>query len=261
MRSLEPPKWVTNVLLVLFGLAVAFGGYQVVSQDRSAHVSGSGLVSPTLPAASATPASGKHPLTAVFFGDSLVAGANAGQGNPTFADVAAKDLGWTQSPFGFPGSGFTTAGTFTGGRDYAARLEQLRGYTSDVIVIEGGLNDTKAPPALLKEKVTADFQEAHALVPGALLVLMGPWSSSGTPQPADASVNDALLSLANQLRIPYVDPIHEHWMTGTYPTSGSAATLISSDGFYPNAAGHAYFGHRLAADLRRLLPAALIAAA
>lgn len=246
-----------GVALSLLGLLVAYGAYGTLSQDRTTRAaapaatgSTSGMspsVSPSLP----------HQITSVFFGDGIVAGANAGDGHASFVDVAARQLGWQHADYGFPGSGFTTAGAFKGGRDYLARIAQLQGFVADVLVIEGGANDGAADAATLRAKVQAVLAAAHALVPAATIVLMGPWSPSDTPSPATVATNDVLRTLATAAQLPYIDPLAEKWISGSYPGSGNAAQYISSDGYYPNDKGHAFFGERVADDLKRLLPARL----
>jgi acyl-CoA thioesterase-1 len=240
----------SNGALALLATAVLLGGFHVVTKDRSVTANPQA----TLPTSSPSPA----PIKAVFFGDSIVAGANAGVGNPTFVDVTSKLLGWSSSPFGFPGSGFTTAGTFRGGRDYLARVQQLKGFDVDVVVLEGGRNDSKAPADVLRAKIIEVLDALGTLVPRARVVLMGPYSPTGAVLDSTLQTDIVMRALAREQKTPYVDPVLEGWITGTYPSSGNAATLIARDGLYPNQAGHAYFGKRLAADLRKLLPSSLV---
>ena len=264
-----------GIVLSLLSLLVAYGAYGVLSQDRTVREPGPtapiSLTTAPSPAPTALPAltptstpisapASPEPrvVTSVFFGDGIVAGANAGEGHPSFVDVAARRLGWQHSDFGFPGSGFTTAGLFKGGRDYLARIEQLHGYAVDVLVIEGGANDGAADAATLRAKVQAVVDAARRLVPNTTIVLMGPWSPSDAPAPATVATNDVLREFAKAADLPYIDPLAEKWISGSYPGSGNAAQYISSDGYYPNAQGHLYFGERVAEDLGRLLPANLI---
>lgn len=255
------------IVLLLLGALVAYGAVGILRQDRTVGTAGPGSSaagSPAggSPAPSSTPASPPaRRVTSVFFGDGIVAGANAGDGHASFVDIAARRLGWQHADYGFPGSGYTTAGSFKGGRDYLDRIEQLRGRTPDVLVIEGGANDGAADAATFQAKVQAVLAAAHALVPNATVVLMGPWSPSDTPSPATVATNGLLRALAGAAHLPYIDPLAEKWISGSYPGSGNAAQYISTDGYYPNAKGHAFFGERVAEDLQRLLPATLTAAA
>ena len=266
-----------SVALALLAVVVGVGAYRVATQDRMVFIgttgtaeapqdpSGfSGATNPVpasaSPNATATTRPARTDVKAVFFGDAIVAGSNTGMGNPIFTQVASQLLNWQHIDFGFPGSGFTTAGNFKGGRDYLARLQQLRGYNIDVLFIEGGLNDSAATNEQLQAKVQAVLTSAKRLLPSATIVLMGPYASSGEPSTATVRVNAALRALASTSGIPYIDPISEQWITGTYPTSGTAAQYISTDGQYPNTKGHAYFGTRIAEDLRRLLPPRLLPA-
>ena len=273
--------------LVVLMVVVTTGAYRVLTEDRTVSLTaapaattappGTPLPSPApavAPVAGQSPSAAQEPVTpssasaspsgppaeikAVFFGDSIVAGSNTGEGNPIFTDVAARLLGWRSSNYGFPGSGFTTAGTFAGGRDYLARIQQLRGYTVDVLVLEGGNNDVNADPVALQNDIVAVVRAARALVPGITVVLMGPWSSTGAANDQLTQINAVMRALAGRAKIGYIDPIDENWITGTYPGSGNAAQYISADGHYPNAAGHAYFGQQVATDLKRLLPPRLL---
>jgi len=254
VSRLTLPSWLQHVLLGALALVVLGGVVAVVRQDRSVH--GAGITTPLPPLPTATPSAG--PITAVFFGDSIVAGANTTSSANTFTAVAAADLGWQQSPFGYPGSGFTTPGNYQGGKTYLQRAEGLRGFTSNVIVIEGGLNDGAAPTQLLRTSMAAFLGRVRTLVPTATLILMGPWSATGTPTAELRRTDATMTSLAKEQGVLYISPIQEKWITGTYPKTGNARQYISSDGFYPNDDGHAYFGHRLAEDLKRHLPARLI---
>ena len=256
-----------SVALALLAVVVGVGAYRVATQDRMVFIGSTGTADgPRTPGGSAgltnpEPAQPvRNDVKAVFFGDAIVAGSNTGMGNPIFTQVAAQLLNWQHSDFGFPGSGFTTAGNFRGGRDYLARLQQLRGYNIDVLFIEGGLNDSAATNEQLQAKVQAVLASAKSLLPSTTIVLMGPYAPSGEPSTATIRVNAALRALASTSGIPYIDPITEQWITGTYPTSGTAAQYISIDGLYPNTKGHAYFGTRIAEDLRRLLPPRLLPA-
>lgn len=255
MRPLPGRRALANVLLALLSAAVLAGAYLVVTQDRSYSGDGSTVVAPSPGSTPAEIGSGR--VRAVVFGDSIVAGANAGPGALTFSDVAAAELGWRVSLFGYPGTGYTTGGRYKGGRDYLQRITQLEGYEVDVVVLEGGINDSRAEPEVLRARVEAVLDQVAALVPRAKVVLMGPWQPSGTPEAAALRVRKVLKEVAVDRSVPFVDPIGERWVTGRYPSSGNAARVIAEDGFYPNAAGHRMFGQRLAADLRKLLPASL----
>ncbi len=253
LRELTAPRWATSLALAVLAVAVSVGAYKVVTMDRSVHP-GRGPVS--LGSSSASPTAPR--IRAVFFGDAIVAGANAGRGNPTFCDVSSHLLGWSDSLFGYPGSGYTTAGAFRGGRDYIARIQQLRGYSVDVVVIEGGRNDVGAPLAALRDQAGKVIRAARLLVPRARLVLMGPYSVVATPPAALVAADATLRDLAAADGIPYVDPLAEQWITGGTQAGAVGGSYIASDGLYPNAAGHDYFGHRLAEDLTHLLPHQLV---
>lgn len=243
-----------NVALVAVSVMVLLGAVGVLVQNRAVPTSTSafvgGAVSPLPPPS--------VPVSAVIFGDEIVAGANVGTGNSPYGLVLATNLGWRVRLFGYPGSGFTVSPKPGRDHDYLTRLQQLRGYKLGVMLIQASAADADASSSEYRRSVTAFLDAATALLPRTQLVLVGLWQPTGSPGPQARRLDRLLHDIAQVRKLPFVDPIQEQWVTGSYPSSGNAAKYVSDDGFYPNEAGHAYIAQRLERDLRRVLPAALV---
>ena len=53
--------------------------------------------------------------------------------------------------------------------------------------------------------------------------------------------------------MPFIDPLHERWITGNRRKgTGNAAEYILSDDTHPNAEGARYIADQFVEDLRRL---------
>jgi lysophospholipase L1-like esterase len=92
----------------------------------------------------------------------------------------------------------------------------------------------------------------HTWTGGTKIVLMGPmWG--GDPIPAVEEIRDALVGVASEQHVPFIDPLREHWITGDrIQGTGNAPMYILHDGIHPSTAGARYISTKLVADLRRL---------
>ncbi|HEU5156926.1 MAG TPA: SGNH/GDSL hydrolase family protein [Streptosporangiaceae bacterium] len=188
----------------------------------------------------------------MILGDSYTAGLPDVTPEETFAADAARRLKWQLIIAGHYGSGFVTPGR---SRQTFAQLfsEQLAWRPApDMVVVSGGHNDW---PHSYDKVTTAARQLLTAIKrrwPDSRLVLMGPlWGSD--PPPKGLQVRDALQDVAAELRMPFIDPLAEQWITGDIRSGiGNAPAYIRGDGTHPNAAGNRYFADRFIADLRKL---------
>lgn len=178
-------------------------------------------------------------VRAVVFGDSFTAGRGNAPATPTALEVAAQQLGWRFATRARTKTGFTTSPS------YASRLAAEISGTPDVVLLQGGASDAEASATDLTRAARSTLAGLQRRFPRADLVLVGPVAME---QPADQSlvrVDQVLRDVAADLRITYVDPIALRWITPANYTR-----YLSTNGFYPNAAGHAYLGAKLAAALR-----------
>ncbi len=121
-----------------------------------------------------------------------------------------------------------------------------------MLIVSGGHNDWRYPAPQVAAAAHLLIERARQRWPGTHIVLIGPLRGTGLRCRAVA-VRDALKGLAQQLGVPFVDPIGEKWITGDLLTgTGNAARLIKKDRTHPNPAGHRYVATRLAADVERM---------
>jgi lysophospholipase L1-like esterase len=193
----------------------------------------------------------KAPVVMIL-GDSYTAGLPDVAPEQTFAAETARRLKWQLIIGGRYGSGFVTPGRT---RQTFAMLfdEQLAWRPApDMIVVSGGHNDW--PHSY--EKVTTAARQLLTTIkrrwPASRLVLMGPlWGSD--PPPKGLQVRDALQDVAGRLRVPFIDPLAEQWITGDIHSGiGNAPAYIRRDGTHPNPEGNRYFADRFITDLRKL---------
>jgi lysophospholipase L1-like esterase len=234
------------VLAAVGVLGLALLLYPSGSDKRLSETLPSGPPSPT-PSASASPATAPSPAVtttrAVLFGDSFVAGRGLPAGTPTAVHVAAQLLGWEATVLGGDGTAFTTGGK-RGGQPYALRLAALT-TAPDVLLLQGGASDTGASPSQLTAAVTKVLDDLARRFPDTKVIMLGPVAMEQPPDRQLVRVDKALREAAASKKITYVGPIALGWITAQ-----NAEAYTAGAGFYPNAAGHAYLGRKLAQVLR-----------
>jgi lysophospholipase L1-like esterase len=186
-----------------------------------------------------------HPRV-YFFGDSWTNGASAAPGRG-FPHVTAEALGW-QAVQGPDNSGAGFVHTYNPAHPvFPEKVRSLGRIHADLVVIEGGVNDVPGPLGQYWNVVKGTIQQLQKKAGGAPVVLVGPVYPNGTVPSALGAMDFLDKGVAGQLGIPYVSPISEGWFNPT-----NVRTLIDQETMHPNTAGHAYYGARLAADLRLL---------
>jgi lysophospholipase L1-like esterase len=87
----------------------------------------------------------------------------------------------------------------------------------------------------------------HSELPLAKILVIGPIYSYAT-NVGTTPVNDAVKAAAASLGLTYIDTVKAGWFTG------SAHSLIGSDGVHPTDAGHRYLANLIIPLLSALLP-------
>jgi hypothetical protein len=211
----------------------------------------------TLPSGSPSPspsATADRPALAVpanarayFFGDSWTEGQVARRGRG-FPYVTAELLGWTAAVDGVGGTGYVRIHR-PSTQTYPVRAAAIPvGTRADVVIVEGGLNDEGANPALLQPAVRRTVDALKVRFPDTPIVVLGP-GPKALPVPADlARIDREIGAACRTLRVPYVSPIQQEWITGM-----NFRDVIDPRTLHPTTAGHAYLGGRLAVALQRLM--------
>lgn len=204
------------------------------------------------PQASADPSSSATAPVVVFLGDSYTAGITGTPPEETYAAVTARRLDWQVIITGYRGTGFVAQGRV--GKTFAMldREEVAWRPAPDMMIVAGGHNDWLQNPREVAAAARALLSGIKHRWPATTLVLTGPmWG--GDPRVKALHVRDALKGVADELGIPFIDPLQERWITGDVRRrTGTARRYIRPDGVHPNEAGNQYFADRLVADLRGL---------
>lgn len=230
--------------LLGLGLLLYPGGSDRRLADSTPTPSATPSGTPT-PTATPTPTSApvSDVVDAVLFGDSFTAGRGSPAGTTTALQQAAASLRWRSTVRAAVGTGYTTGGE-QGGLPFLQRLAREVRTAPDVLVVQGGAADTGATVPQLTAAANAVVDDLQRRFPRTRLVLVGPVAME---QPVDGQlvrVARTLAAVAKAQGVPFVDPIAQGWVG-----EANHDSLTSPTGFYPNAAGHAYLGRRLAAVL------------
>jgi lysophospholipase L1-like esterase len=188
----------------------------------------------------------------MMLGDSYTAGIPTTPPEATYAAETARRLNWQIVIAGYRGTGFVTPGRV--GKTFMMLYDEELAWrpAPDMVIVAGGHNDWPHDPRLVATAAQRLLTKIQQRWPGTTLVLTGPmWG--GDPSRAALRTRNALKGVANEMQIPFIDPLQERWITGgIHRKSGNARRYIRGDGVHPNAAGNRYFADRLIADLRRL---------
>ncbi|GAA2418892.1 SGNH/GDSL hydrolase family protein [Actinomadura vinacea] len=203
-------------------------------------------------AAGAKPVAAATPVV-MFLGDSYTVGERGSLPEYTYAAATARLLGWQPVLAGRGGTGFLAGGQVQ--QSFGTLYESQLGWrpAPDLLIVSGGHNDWSYPPPQVAAAARELLERARQRWPNTRIALLGPiWGSQAPPRGALA-VRDALRGVADQLGMPFIDPIAEQWITGNRAHgTGNASRFIQRDGTHPNQEGHRYLATRLVESLKRL---------
>jgi hypothetical protein len=188
--------------------------------------------------------------SALFVGDGFVAGVGARGGRTGYPCLTAKQMNWLCNLDAQAGTGYIANGV-RNSLDYRPFVDRLAGdrqrYLADVVVVDGGREDSEAPIDAVAAAARNYFQALRAIWPNAVIVVLVPWQMGVTPQ--DYSFGVAFGQMLREIVRPYdgivIDPLAEQWVPPE-----RAPSLLYSDGIHPSEVGHAYIATRLAVDLK-----------
>lgn len=129
---------------------------------------------------------------------------------------------------GFSGSGFSARASHCGRVSYADRAGRAVAGGTDLVVVQGGLNDHDQPEA----EIAAGFRRLMTALAGHTVVVVGPAAAPRRREGA-LRVDGVLRGLSRAYDVPYV------------ATSDLALSYLGDD-LHLTAAGHAEFGEAVA---------------
>jgi lysophospholipase L1-like esterase len=188
----------------------------------------------------------------MFLGDSYTTGKFGQIPEQTYAADTARSLGWQVIIGGYRGTGFVAKGHI--GKSFATLFEEQLAWrpAPDLIIIAGGHNDRLHAPVAVADAARRLITGIQQRWPRTHVLLVGPmWG--GDPKPDVVATADTLGGVAQERRVPYVDPLRERWITGDRRKgTGNAPRYILPDATHPSAEGAHFLAQRLVADLRAL---------
>lgn len=204
---------------------------------------------PSPPPASAS----ARPPVVIFLGDSYTTGGANVPPEQTYAADTARMFGWQVIIGGRGGTGFVAPGKAK--EPFHVLFERQLAWrpAPDLVIVSGGHNDWRYPPPKITAAAKSLLTKVTTTWPSTPVVMLGPIWGSGQPRPSVLSIRDNLQTIATELKIPFIDPIAEQWITGSQRSrTGNAAKYILRDQTHPTLEGHHYLATRLAAHLKRL---------
>jgi acyl-CoA thioesterase I len=187
----------------------------------------------------------------LILGDSYTAGVGADQPDQGWANLVAGQLGYPTNIDGVPGTGFAWGGGEQDelGGEYEVRLQDTAAnpaFVPNVLILQGGQNDSRIPNPEEVEAATAQtIEAARRFWPGVQVVVLGP----SAPQPVAEelrAVNSAVRAGAAAANAPYINAVEAGWFTSTNSPD------FNFDGTHVNTAGHAYLAEKFLESWARL---------
>ena len=141
---------------------------------------------------------------------------------------------------GFSGSGFSRGASPCGDVTYASRARESVGARTDLLVVEGGLNDTDQPRADLERGVARLTRVLHRVgLSPEQVVVVGPVAAPARRHQRVEAVDATLARMSGEAGYSYLSML-------------DAELTYLDDRLHPDAAGHEVFGDLVAAHLATL---------
>jgi lysophospholipase L1-like esterase len=176
----------------------------------------------------------------VFLGDSWTEGRGA-TGLHGYAPRTGEALGWDYQVLGVSGSGYARPGE---GSTFAQRIDRAVALDSDVLVVQGSLNERHSTLDVLAPAATETLARLAAEAGEDTQVLvLGASYNPGTPVETMDGINRTIEAAATAAGLRFVDVAALDWTDPADPT-------VWADSIHPNDAGHQRIADRLTELLR-----------
>lgn len=225
---------VGSVVLVAALVFASIGAYSTLTRQAPQYA---GSYTPVPPSNPPPPAAMSIPTDSqvLFIGDSFTEGYGADDKETRgFAPRLAALRGWNSTRIdGIGLTGFLRPGHVAEAQNtYGQRLERLHrsgDFVPNLIIIQGGLNDSRYGSLQLTIAVRDTLRAAKDLWPGVQLLLIGPI----THQPSLSPINAAYKRGALIADVPYIDANSRPIIS-----KEESENFTIEDRWHPNDAGH-----------------------
>jgi lysophospholipase L1-like esterase len=173
----------------------------------------------------------------------------------SYGCMAAARMGWVCDLSAMPGTGYISGGPanrfvvnqYAGtSKSFAERIPQLaQKYSPDVVILDGGRDDTFPPTEYVFKAMVATIEEARSAWPQATIVFIRP-RFLGKPND-DLGFDDAFMARlqeeAGAAEVVLVDPIK------TTFSDSNTLNMLKKDGIHPNTLGEQELASALLSSL------------
>lgn len=167
---------------------------------------------------------------AAFLGDSYTFGSGATSMQLRWSSIVARSLSWGEVNVGVGGTGYSNAGTKSGGTTYIDRVAKVVASKPAIVVVSGGRNDlVQKDFQIVEDSVSKTFADLRAGLPKAKIIALSPVWDASTPPVELAAVAEDVRTAVEAVGGTYVDigqPLKSH------------PNLLIDDAVHPNDAGH-----------------------
>lgn len=189
-------------------------------------------------------------VDAVIVGDSHYAG-NGGlppTEAPSIAERVAAGMGWQATLYTVGGTGFIATGYDGDEPVFGEHVPDIIAARPDVVLIEGGGNDTRYGAARVEDAATRILAELRDGLPRADIYLLGPLYTGHSPE--GEPIAAALAAAAEAADVVHIDP--DGWFPGEfYAEDGPNRRFVGDDLVHVNERGADRLVRRSVAALRK----------
>ena len=168
---------------------------------------------------------------AVFLGDSYTTGmAGEGVGARGWPRLVGRARHWQTVNLAVAGTGFINPGWTN--QPVGSRVAAAIRQKPDIVFLASGHNDSRWSAAATGRAADQVIDRLHRALPKAVLVILAPIWSNGSPPQRCLDLRDHLRRKAASIGAVFIDPLAGRWF------AGSAQRFIGPDGIHPTDAGH-----------------------
>ena len=187
--------------------------------------------------------------TVVIIGDSLSTGHGTSP-DDAWPYLVENDPGFQQFQAtivnaAHDGSGYVSVGE--DGSTFGSQVDTAVTDETRLVLFFGSENDMGAAPGETEGAAARAFASVKARAPHADILVIGPPSYTGTPEPERLDIRDQDKAAALKAGADFVDPIDLGWIMD------DASDLIGPDGDHPSAAGQQYLQAKMEALIEPLI--------
>jgi len=208
---------------------------------------------------------------AVFLGDSFTEGTGGNSVFNNYASICSQLLGWECWNSGSGGTGYIATGSVGRVKFQDRVTHDVISYNPDIVVIEGGTNDTTQDQSTLSTAVNLLISTVKTALPSAKIYVLSNFAVQGITTNITNTRNTIKTASASN-GVYFIDSVSGatydttgalitqetgSWITGigsvtNIQTTGNASIYTASDTGHPSIEGYRYIGERLAGEIVKL---------